>query len=431
MRNPARSGWSWRRRQAVSFFFFLGLVPAAAAQEQAVQLPATVQPAQQTPLTLVDCVRVGLERQPALAAQRASVAAAETQRAALDKMICAALFSPEMGYRKQQAGLGVTIAVAGLETAEWETIYAITRCYYTVVYARKQESVARGLLEKLELARKNAQALVKKGDPDTLVTQVDVDKLAVNIDLLQLRFIEASTGVARATAALREAMGLRHNARLPLLLEDFPATGAKLDREALIQQALSRRGEMVQVYSAACVAELEVRAQNTGCFLPFKMTFASGSDVHSRPIPQGTSDGTYRPSAIGLEMPATLVGRKADRVARAQDFSSRAGSVVEKTQGLIALETEDAFHKWQAAAAQVKTTRESAPKSAKLAELISGRFDNGKVSGEDYLRARTLEEQTQSQLNEALFHHALALAALERVTAGGFTPSFRRSPARP
>ena len=40
--------------------------------------------------------------------------------------------------------------------------------------------------------------------------------------------------------------------------------------------------------------------------------------------------------------------------------------------------------------------------------------------------ARTLDDQTQAQLNEALYHHALALAALERVTAGGFTPGYRR-----
>jgi outer membrane protein TolC len=93
------------------------------------------------------------------------------------------------------------------------------------------------------------------------------------------------------------------------------------------------------------------------------------------------------------------------------------------------LETEDAFYKWQASAAQLKTVRESAARSAKLADLISQRFDIGKVSGEDYLRARTLEDQAQTSLNDALYHHALALAALERVTAGGFTPSFRRSAA--
>jgi outer membrane protein len=428
MRNATRSGRQWRNRLAISFFFCVGLVPAVGAQEPTGQLPAatTLQPSQQTPWTLADCVRIGFERQPTLAAQRASVAAAEAQRVALDRMVCVSLLSREMGYRKQQACLGVTIAQAGVEIAEWETVYAVTRCYYTLVYARRQEIVAKGLLEKLELARNNAQTLVKKGDPDSVVTQVDVDKLAVNIDLLQLRLIEASTGVNRAWAALREAIGVRYDTPRPLALEDLPPLGDVPPAETLVQMALSRRGEIVQAGCAANLAELEVCAQNTGCLLPFKNNFAAAADVHSRPIPQGSNDVNYRPAAIGLEMPTTLVGRKADRVARAQDLSNRAGAVVEKTQGLVALETEDTYGKWQAAASQVKTLRESAPKSAKLAEVISGRFDNGKVSAEDYLRARTLEDQTQSQLNEALFQHALALAALERVTAGGYTPSFRR-----
>jgi outer membrane protein TolC len=428
MRKTARAGSSWLFRLTISFFFCVCLVPVARAQKYTGEAPAADQVKLAAPpsLTLADCIHIGLERQPAIAAQRASLAAAVAQRTALDRMVCISFFSHEMGYRKQQACVGIAIAQASVETAEWETVYAVTRCYYTVVYARKQEAVVNGLVEKLERARRSAADLVKKGDPDNMVTQVDVDKLAVNIDLLQLRQIEATTGVERATAALREAMGFNCDAPLPLVLEEFPSTGEGLDRQALVQLALSRRGELMQAHGAARLAELEVCAQNTGCLLPFKMTFAAAADIHAVPIPQGTSNGTYRPAAVGPEMPTTLVGRKADRVARAEEYSIRAGAVVEKTQGLIALEATDAFSQWQAAAARVRTMRESLPKSAKLAELIAVRFDNGKVSAEDYLRARTLEDQTESQLNEALFHHALALAALERVTAGGFTPVYRR-----
>jgi outer membrane protein TolC len=341
-------------------------------------------------------------------------------------MVLASLISHEMGFRKQQACLGVTISQAGVDIAQWETVYAVTRCYYTLIYARQQEQVAKGLMEKLELSRKSAQALVKKADPDVPITQVDVDKLTVNIELLELRLIEASTGVERATAALKEAMGLRYDTPLPLAVGNLPTPDDSADRDLMIQLALSRRGELLQAQCAAQLTQLEICAQNTGCLLPFKKTFAAGADIHAKPIPQGTSNGTYRPSAIGIEMPTTLVGNKNDRVARAQELNNRAGSVVEKTQNLIALETEDAYFKWQAASGQVKTLRESTVKSAKLAALISGRFENGKVSSEDYLRARTLEDQTQAQLNEAIFNQILALAALERVTAGGFTPSFRR-----
>jgi outer membrane protein TolC len=419
MSNSHQSAQVFLRRLTISFFVCLGLVPGVRAQE----------PAGPTPFTLTDCVRIGLQQQPALAAQRASLAAAEAQRVALDHMVCASLIMKELPIRKQQAALGVAISDAGVQILEWETAYAVTRCFYTVVYARKQETVVNDLIAKLDTSYKFAAKAVKdpKAPPDLAITQIDVDKLKLNMDLLELRRIEASVGVNRATAALREAMGLRHDVPLPLVLEDFPAVGELPDREALVQTALARRGELVQATCAARLTELEVCAQNTGCLLPYKKTFAAASDIHSRPIPEGTSNSTYRPAAVGIDMPTVLVGQKGDRVARAQELSQRASAVVEKTHGLIALETTDAYYKLQTAAGQVATLRESVKSAAKVAELVSGRFDLGKVSGEDYLRARTLEDATQTQLNEALFHHTLALAALERITAGGFTPSYRRA----
>jgi outer membrane protein TolC len=415
-------------RLSISFFFCLCLVPAAHAQRIAGKVPVGIQSrtAPLTSMSLADCIHIGLERQPALVAHRASLGAAVAQSVALDKMACVSLLNREMDYRKQQACVGITIAEAAVGTAEWETTYAVSRCYFTVAYARKQQALVESVIDRLERARRTAADLVKKGDPDNVVTQVDVDKLAVNIDLLQLRQIEASNGVDRATAALREAMGLHHDEALPLVLEDFPAVGESPDRKVVVHLALSRRGEVVQAQGAARLAELEVCAQNTGCLLPFKLTFAAAADIHAAPIPQGASNGTYRPAAVGPEMPTTMVGHKADRVVRAQEYSSRAAAVVEKTQGLIALEAIDAFSRWQTAAAQVRVLRESVPKSAKLAELLAVRFDNGKVSAEEYLRAQTLEDQTESQLNEAVYQHALSLAALERVTAGGFTLGYRR-----
>ncbi len=47
--------------------------------------------------------------------------------------------------------------------------------------------------------------------------------------------------------------------------------------------------------------------------------------------------------------------------------------------------------------------------------------DNYKASTENLLQTYGLNEQAQAQRNEARYHHALALAALERITAAGFT----------
>jgi outer membrane protein TolC len=112
-------------------------------------------------------------------------------------------------------------------------------------------------------------------------------------------------------------------------------------------------------------------------------------------------------------------------VQRARDFLGRAQAVVAKTQNLIALELEDAYLSFEGSARQVRQLQGSPALARSIYRNTKERFDIGKASGEEIIRAGTLEDQAMAQLNEALFNHALALAALERITAGGFCPMFQ------
>ena len=79
------------------------------------------------------------------------------------------------------------------------------------------------------------------------------------------------------------------------------------NRDEIVALALARRGEMVQVVTAAEVTDLEVAAQDKS-FMPRVTTFAFGADIHAHPVPQGISNNEYRPGATGLEMPPSLAG---------------------------------------------------------------------------------------------------------------------------
>src|SRR5206468_12565660 len=69
-------------------------------------------------LNLHECLQLALQRQPRIAAQRASLAAAEDGRRALDAMRLAALIVPELPVRRCQAARGVTAALAAVDQAE-------------------------------------------------------------------------------------------------------------------------------------------------------------------------------------------------------------------------------------------------------------------------------------------------------------------------
>jgi outer membrane protein TolC len=415
----------------LALFFVCAGVSAQVARAQAPEPGAPAPPAVAQPLTLEDCVRIGLEQQPALAAARASLAAAETNRQALDNLRIAALISRELPVRKHQAELGVTIAEAGVRQAEAETVYAVTRNFFSAVYANEQKKVIDDVVKNLTTYRDRVQSLLKvKGDPKITVTTTDLKKLNLHVQLYQLRMVEADRGVALAKAALREAMGLPRDCPLLLVPILLPEPGPDLDLHALTDLALARRGELVQAQTAAEVTDLEVTAQGKSCMPTFR-TFAAVSDIHSREVPQGISNREYRPGAVGLDMPTTLAGRRHDRMQRARDLSARASSVVEKTTNLIVLETEANYLKLTDAATHVRDLKGPKDLATQVAADINAQATIKTVSfTEEVIKSRTLEEQVASQYNEARYLYALALAALERITAGGFCP-FYRSPARP
>jgi outer membrane protein TolC len=380
-------------------------------------------PANARGLTLEECLGIALEQQPALAAHRASLAAADTSYRGLVKLHVPTLLARDLPIRRHQACLGVTVAEAGLTQAQAETVYAVTRTYFGVLYARAQLRVAENVATSLRFYQERVQELVKKGESREWTTST-VDKITLYLRLAETRQAEAGRGIERALAALREAMGLPPEMPLGVALGHLPSPQVTVNREEIVSLALARRGELVQARTAAEVVELEVEAQGK-TFLPTARTFASASDIHARPVPQGVSNTEYRPGAVSLEMPVLLAGPRSYRVERARDFSARAAAVVDKTRGLIALDAEDAYLKWHEAAQKIPVTREASETGARLSKNTRQDFTAGqKVRIEDILTNEVLSGQAQAAYNEALYLLDIALAGLQRVTAGGFNAGF-------
>jgi outer membrane protein TolC len=417
---------SWIKRLGLSLFLLSGLtISASPAQEPAQEPPQEHEvPFANRPLSLTDCLSIGMSSQPAMGAANSSLAAALAAQSGVDNLPrFAGLLSRDLRVRRHQAAWGVQIASAGVDLAEWETRYAIIRNFYSVMYAHTQGKLLDELVEKLKAARDKTAAFLE--DPkikvkDLMVSDLDVKNLEAQIGIYRARRAEASVGMKKALAALREAMGVQE---CPLILIEAPLLVPIPDLECrhVLALAMERRGEMVQVNSALQVTGLEIEAQRLLMFKMTAKTFASASDIHSKPIPQGIFNNEYRPGAIGLEMPVFMVGRRGDRVDRAEAFHSRAGSVVDKTANLVTLDAEVAFYKWEEAVERIRHLEQARKVSYEYAESATKRFmeANGKRAPDELVRSRTLQEQTQAAYNEALYIHVLALAGLERVTAGG------------
>lgn len=410
----------------------LCLAPAGPAQEPApTTAPPTVvttAPAERV-LTLAECLSLALERQPSIAAARASLAAAQEGARSLDETRIPAAIVHELPYRRQQARLGVQVAAAGVHLAEHETVYAVTRTYYTVLYARAQEKVARETVDHLRATQEVTRRVLETG-ASREVTASTLDRVTVYLRLAETRQVQAAEGIDRALAALKEAIGLGADCSLQIPPEALPENPATPRREAVIALALARRPELVQAHAVAEVSALEIDAQGTS--IRHRMpTFALHADLHARPIPQGVANTEYRPGAIGPEMPPELVGSRTVRMELARSYSARQAAVADKARNLIGLEADDTFRRWEEATRKLAQTRDAAERAAKLAEDL--RRDYGaqlRVKAEDVLNAEVLAATARAQFNETLYQQILALAALERVTAGGFSACLAAPAAR-
>jgi outer membrane protein TolC len=404
------------------------------------------------PMSLDACIDLGFQHQPALDAARASLAASHSGKRGVDHMILPRLFTPDLGVRRQQACHGVTIAEAGLMQAEWETRYAITRNFFTIQYIRSQQVVIEDVLKSLDTGYARAKKIFDAGDPGAKITKIDLDAIQVQIAIVKGKKAQAKNGMLKAEAALREAMGLAYDYPLEIAAVDLPPavhpvktyynekvidekgkdTGKTVKKEKieyerlyqikkaeLIEAAVANRGEIIQANAASRVTDLEVQAQNRIRGWQGR-TFASGADIHTQPIPFSIFNTDYRPGAIGLEMPPMLAGRKWDRVQRARDLNDRASAVVEKTNNLVSLDVEAQYLKWQEAVEEIQYLKSVYETAQKLPEQVLKLVQGKDLTSTQIIQANLTAIMVRTSLNDEMHTHALALAGLERATAGAF-----------
>jgi outer membrane protein TolC len=372
-------------------------------------------------LDLAACRQIALAQQPSLAAARASLSAAVARAQALDHLHIPGFLARDLPTRRKQAKLGITISQAQLTQAEGDTLHGVTFTYLAALYAAEQLQVADDALTNLKDLQANVKDFLKNASRTDIVPR-HLDQIEAYILAAQGRREEAVQGVERALSGLREAMGVGPDYPLVLAGQRLPSVNPAVDKEAIVSCALARRAELVQATAAAQVTNYEICAQQALILLPTTRTFASGADLHAQPLPQGEHDEHYKPGAVGLEMPVSLTGSRSDRVGQAQAYNARAAAVVDKTRNLLVLEAEQAYLRWLEASRKVPKYKEATVAADRAFQDLRKNFrpDTTKVSVEVLLSAGILASQLRVQANLAYYQQLQGLAALERVTAGGF-----------
>jgi outer membrane protein TolC len=387
--------------------------------------PVVVMPAPVvTRYTLAEAVAIGQAQHPQLAAMRLSMNAALAKNRGVGEVKRQAGFlTPDIDYRIEQADLGLRAGMAEYAQAQHEVTYAVVRCYYTVVYAREQVRVTRDLVDHLETNLEQVRKILASKGGVRGITKDTENQLGIVLGQARQRLNKAEVGTERARAALREAMGLEPGCRVDAADEHLPDVTALLDRDTIIAHAVTRRGEVFLAKIGADVTRLEACAQWAKRFNLTADTFARAADIHARPVPSPEREPNYKPGAIAPEMPTQLVGRRETRKTTAEVYAARADAAAAQARSLVGLEAELAFNHYVEASRDVRDSNVAAKEAR---EMIARQREApaGEVRQEDVLRNEVSASLAFASLNEALYEQIVALANLERTTAGGVRVNF-------
>jgi outer membrane protein TolC len=382
-------------------------------------------------MTLGECIAVALERQPSLKAVKDSTAATEAGYRALTNFgTVGTIVSPDLEIRKQQAKRGLMATSAEYQKLHNEIVQDVTRLYYTAVYAKQQKELADYAVVRMEFLVDLGRRLLEiEKDPTKLEGFNTLKLQLMRNGLLEAKKLQSTATIGRlkALAGLREVMGV-DGRTFPFRIKDdalpLMKQGVALTKDRVVELALERRPELVLAAAGVDAFRLEVYAQGRIPFRRVVPTLASGADIHAKEIPQAIRTATdYRPGAILPEMPTQLVGSKYDRVCRAMAFAQRAEAVYEKARNLILVEAESTFYDFQLASEKLTYAKQQFEISKDVQQRVIAQQDA--VKAKDQLLVAEVEAaKAQSSYLQAVQDYLLALAALERVTAGGIRPAF-------
>ncbi len=374
------------------------------------------------PMTIEECRQFALNHQPAVAAANISAYAGNQKAGALTRMGFFSRFSRELPIRQQQAAWGINAVNATAQQQALDTTFDVNFTYLSVLYGQKQLEVANKGLKNLNELRDIAQSILKNGTR-TDVTTRHTDQIDIMLLTGTARKETATSGIARAQAALREAMGLKTGDPITLAATNLPTWANLPDDEQVLNGARCLRGEVRAARALIEISRWEVCAQGTGGFFKVQSrTFASGADLHAFSPPTGMRGEDYLPPGVGPEMPPNLAGRKRDRQATAGIYANRAAVVAEKAENLAVLEAENYLIRFKENMARAEKLNKAAILAENLSAKLRERFDPSttKISLDELMNAGTMVVSTRLDANEATYRALLDLATLERASGGAF-----------
>ncbi len=405
------------------------------------------------PLTLDDCLRIGADQHPALAAAQAGIAAATEgigeARAPLYPQV-----DVNAGYHRWQrraylpsgltlpgralpeiigplddwngaisthvllydagerrAGIEMAEARRAGATADATTVQADVRwnvqaAFYAVAAAGDGQTVATRNLERAEAHQRLAEARQSAG----AVPPADVLRTRAEVANARLQLINASSRLRVATGRLNTAMG--RPAETPFAISapgQAPPPPATTEFSELLQRALARRPEIDSAEKRADAARAAVTAARATRAPKVRADGAFGwRDTVLLP------DTREWQAGVSIELPLFDAGRRVRHLARSRSELAREEAGLAGRRLQIRDEVWSAVTELERTAAAIVASEASVRANEESLRVIRERYERGAAMITDLIDTQTALARAEGGLAESRWGNFAAHAALER-----------------
>jgi len=314
----------------------------------------------------------------------------------------------QTGRRIKDAKLSAQGAGENGRRTRQEVIFNVVKAYTDELLARENARVAEAAVKTAQSDLQRAQARQEEGQA------VPSDLLSAQVQLAQAQedLLQANNAVGLAHAALNVAMGIPEDAATtiePGLKESIFEAGVLAERQ---QHALKSRPDLREAdlgVEHATIGSRMARAE----FLPKVNVFSSWEEDNQTFLTRGGNNWT---AGVNLNFNIFDGGANRARLAAAHYRQSQAQAQAAQMAAAVKLQVREAFQNLTTAQQRVEVSRQAQSEAEESLRIIQNRYEAGLATITDLLRVEAARTSAQKNYLNALFDYRISYAALELAT---------------
>ncbi len=317
--------------------------------------------------------------------------------------------SKRLGFASDIARYQFQIDYLGLLAQSEQLIFRVKTAYYDTLRAQGQEEVAQASVDVAAARLQDTNARFAAGT----VPRFDVTRAQVEVANLNQTLISAKSRVGVSRAALNRVLGIDPSLPTELVRSEITVENIKVDAQASVKEAYTRRPEVRQADLAIELARRNVRFRRADLF----PSLAVSAQTTYNP-----DTSTFMPekvswlALVGLTIPVWDGGVTKARVDQANADVDIAIDNLTTTRLTVGFDVQSAALTLQEGIERVSTTAENVALAEEALRLASVRYNGGISTLVEVTDAESALTQARVDYVNARFDYVLGLAGLQRAT---------------